>query len=274
MQALVDTDWLAARLGDPSVRVVQIDREDVEGYPAGHIPGAVGWQWKAALWHPVERRFPDPDDFAARMGAAGIGPDTTVVLYGVPVQYGTYGWWVLRLCGHRDVRLLDGGLTKWRREGRPVTTEAPAVTPVAHAPPEPDERVRAGREAVLRALDDPRAVLLDHRSAEEYAGTRVNIPGPYDHGAERGGRIPGARHVPFDTLLNGDDSFRSAEALGAIFAPHVPDRDTPVICYCRLSHRATLARFAMTELLGYRNVRVYDGSWTEWGSMVGMPIER
>lgn len=274
MPSLVSTDWLADHLSDPGVRVIEIDWDGLEAYEAGHIPGAVGWNWKAALWDPFERAFPSEDLFRERMGAAGVCRDTTVVLYGAPIQFGTYGWWVLKMCGHGDVRMLDGGMTKWQREGRPVSREAPDVAPVRYDPGAPDSSARAGRDDVLAVIGDPACVILDHRSHEEYAGQRVGVPGKPDVGAERAGRIPGARHLPFEAFLNEDTSFRSAEELREIVAAHVPDPDRPVISYCRLAHRATLARFVMTEILGYRNVRVYDGSWTEWGSMVGMPIER
>ncbi|SMY09521.1 sulfurtransferase [Flavimaricola marinus] len=274
MGNLVDTDWLAAHIDDPDLRLIQIGWEGLTAYEAGHIPGAVGWNWKAALWDPFERQFPTDADFCARMGAAGIHAGSTVVIYGVPVQFGTYAWWVLRLAGHADVRLLDGGQVKWEREGRPITTDRPEIAPVRYELGMKQPDLRAGRDDVLNALGDPDWLILDHRSAEEYNGERVGVPGKPDVGAERAGRIPGAVHLPFEALLNDDTSFRSREELAEIVGAHVGDADQKIICYCRLSHRATLASFAMTELLGFRNVRVYDGSWTEWGSMVGMPIER
>lgn len=274
MKSLVDSEWLAGRLSDPGVRVIEIDWEGREAYSDGHLPGAAGWNWKAALWDPLTRQFPADEDFAARLGAAGVTRDTTVVLYGVPVQFGTYAWWVFKLFGHDDVRILDGGKEKWVAEGRPVEVDEPSFTPTEYVRPERMDRIRATRDDVLAVLDDPATVILDHRSFEEYSGERVGLPGKPNVGAERSGRIPGARHVPFESLLNEDGTFRSAVEIADILRPHVTGPDTPVICYCRLAHRATLASFAITELLGFRNVRVYDGSWTEWGSMVGMPIER
>ena len=271
---LVNSKWVAENLDDPNVRLIHIDRDRLEGYTAAHIPGAIGWNWKDMLWDPFERQFPSEEQFCARLGLAGISNDTTVVLYGVPVQFGTYAWWVFKLCGHVDVRLLDGGLVKWELEGRPVTQDVPGVSPVTYLSPMRREGLRVGRDDVLQRINDSECTILDHRSPEEYSGLRVSPLGMFDHGAERSGRIPGAVHIPYDSLLNDDTTFKSPEVLKEIFAAHVPDWSHPVISYCRLSHRATLANFAMTQLLGYQNARVYDGSWTEWGSIVGFPIER
>lgn len=272
--SLVDAAWVAARTGDPKVRLVEVDMEGTKAYEAGHIPGALGWHWKTMLWDPLRREFPDPETMAARLGAAGIGNETIVVFYGEPIQFGTYGWWVLRYCGHRDVRLLDGGRTRWVREGRPLVKETPAVTPMRYTPAAPVPSMRVLRDEVLRRLGDPGAVLVDVRSPEEYRGERVAPPGRPDDGAERAGRIPGAVHLHFLDLLREDGTFkdrdevrRQCKALGV-----TPERET--IVYCRLSHRASLVSFALTELLGYSRVRNYDGSWTEWGSVVGAPIER
>jgi len=273
-KALVDTDWVAEHGHDPDVRLVEIDWDGLDAYQSGHIPGALGWNWKAALWDPFERQFPSQEEFARRLGAAGIGNRTTVVFYGVPVQFGTYAWWVFRYCGHEDVRILDGGRVRWEKDGRPLTTGAPDIAPVSYRPNRRNEKMRAGREDVLKAIGLAGTRILDHRSFEEFSGQRVGVPGKPDVGAERHGRIPGARHVPFDSLLNADQTFKSPEALRKILSSHVEERAHDVISYCRLAHRATLASFAMSEILGYPNVRVYDGSWTEWGSMVGVPIEK
>ncbi|OGL02691.1 MAG: hypothetical protein A3E31_17510 [Candidatus Rokubacteria bacterium RIFCSPHIGHO2_12_FULL_73_22] len=211
-----------------------------------------------------------------RLGRLGVAPDTTVVLYGDPVQYGTYAFWVLTLCGHPDVRLLDGAKTRWVAEGRPLSTEVPAPTPVAY-PPEPgDASSRVGRDDVRAGLGRPDRLLLDARAPEEYRGERVMPPPFFDHGAERTGRIPGAVHLYFRELLNEDDTFKPADELRRVLAARgaMPDRPGEIVVYCRLSHRATLLWFAMHHLLGHDNVRVYDGSWTEWGSIVGFPVEK
>lgn len=272
--ALVDTDWVADRMGDPSVRLIEVDWEGLDDYQRAHIPGAIGWHWKTALWDPLTRQFPTDCDFRERMERAGIRSDTTVVIYGAPVQFGTYAWWVLKMLGHADVRILDGGQVKWEQEGRATTSVVPDITPTTYVNGPRNEACRAGRDDVLAELGNAHTTILDHRSVEEYSGERVCIPGKPDVGAERGGRIPGAQHVPFEDLLNADTSFKSPTEIAEILGAYVTDPDQPIISYCRLAHRATLASFVMTELLGFKNVRVYDGSWTEWGSIVGVPIER
>ncbi|WP_181409695.1 sulfurtransferase [Martelella alba] len=274
MSALVETEWLAERIFDPQIRIVEINWDGLNDYAEGHLPGAVGWNWKSVLWDPYQREFPADADFAARLGENGITRNTTVVIYGAPVQFGTYAWWVLKFFGHDDVRILNGGKEKWRREGREIALDAPVFDQQDYGRPARMPDMRASREDVLGAIDNPETVILDHRSHEEYSGQRVGLPGKADVGAERYGRIPRAGHLPFDALLNEDTTFKTPAEIADLVKPHVGDRETPVISYCRLAHRATLASFAMTELLGFKNVRVYDGSWTEWGSMVGMPIER
>ena len=275
-EALVTAEWLEARLEDPGVRVIEIGSGSDATYAAGHIPGALWWFWKDHCWHATERQFVTPERMAGDLGAAGIGPDTTVVLYGDPVQYGHYALWTFTMAGHRDIRLLDGTRTKWRNEGRPMTTQAPRYAPVAYAPGRADSSMRIGRDDVLANLGNPDRLLLDMRSPEEYRGERVIEYGGFDHGAERRGRIPGARHLFFRTLLNDDDSYKTPAALQAAFDAVGATRDSgqEIVCYCRLSHRASLAWFALTHILGYENVKIYDGSWTEWGSIVGVPIEK
>lgn len=274
MSSLVDTDWVAEHVSDPNVCLIEVDWDGRADYEAGHIPGALGWHWKTMLWDPFERQFPTDQEFSKRLGAAGIAKDTTVVFYGSPVQFGTYAWWVFRLFGHSDVRILNGGKVKWINEGRELSLEEPAVATANYDVPSRQPQFRASRKDVRKGIDRRDCIILDHRSREEYLGLRVGLPGKPDVGAERYGRIPGALHVPFDSLLNEDTTFKSKEKIREIIGAHVSGNDSPVISYCRLAHRATLASFAMTELLGFSDVRVYDGSWTEWGSMVGVPIER
>lgn len=272
--ALVDTEWVAKHALDPNVRLIEIDWDGLEEYKTGHIPGAIGWNWKSALWDPTARQFPIDDDFCARMAKAGIDNDTTVVFYGAPIQFGTYAWWVFKLFGHADVRMLDGGQVKWENEGRPITKDVPEIAPIAYNIQNQRKDIRAGRDHVLEEIDNPNCAILDHRSVEEYSGSRVGLPGKPDVGAERSGRIPGALHIPFDSLLNDDTTFKTIDQMADIIGSKAPEKSAQIISYCRLAHRATLASFVMTELLGYKNVRVYDGSWTEWGSIVGVPIER
>jgi thiosulfate/3-mercaptopyruvate sulfurtransferase len=276
-QPLVSCNWLAHHLHDPGIRIIEVSSgSDDAAYREGHIPGAVWWYWKEALWHPTDREFATPEAMARRLERIGVSPQTTIVLYGDPVQYGTYAFWVLSMTGHPDIRLLNGGGQRWRAKGRPLSREVPSFTATAYSAGKADFSSRVGRDAIRTRLGQPGRVLLDARSTEEYQGERVSPPSGLDHGAERRGRIPGAKHLFFRQLLNEDDTFIPSDALRPLFtlAGATPDPAVEVVVYCRLSHRATLAWFAMRHLLGYQNVRVYDGSWTEWGSIVGFPIER
>jgi thiosulfate/3-mercaptopyruvate sulfurtransferase len=274
---IVTTDWLAAHLDDPSVRIVEISSTpERDIYREGHMPGAVWFYWKDICWHDTDREFVSPEKLAARLGAAGIGPDHTLVLYSDVVQYGTYAYWSFTMAGRRNLKVLDGSRTRWLREGRPLTKDVPRHAPVEYAPQPGDASMRMGRDAVRAGLGKPGRLLLDVRSPEEYAGERVMELGKFDHGAERTGRIPGAVHLYYKSLLNDDDSFKSPEELERVFKRAGISRESPqeVVVYCRLSHRASLTWVALTQLLGLKNVRIYDGSWTEWGSIVGFPVER
>ena len=277
-QSLVTPEWMAAHAGDPKVRLIEIagmGQEALPAYTAGHVPGATAWLWKEMLWDVTLREFPSPTEFAKRLGDNGIANDTTVVFYGEGIQFGIYAWWTFRYCGHADVRVLDGGRDRWRTEGRALTTEEPPKPqPVTYRPVTRREDMRISREGVLAALGNPRVAILDARSPEEYSGTRVGGPGGPDVGAVRYGRIPGAKHAYFVDLLESDLRFKSAAALHALFAARDATNDRDVIAYCRMSHRATVLYFALTQLLGHERVKVYDGSWTEWGNLVGVPIER
>ncbi len=276
-KALVDPEWLEAHLGDPMVRIIALNSTDSKNFDAGHIPGAVFWDWKDMLWDPLRREFPDAGTFAKRCTDAGISNDTTVVFYGDPaIQFGTYGWWVFKYCRHKDARVLNGSRMRWEREGRPITAERTKIQPGRYAPnPQaPNADMRAKRDDVLAAIELGDAVILDHRSPEEYRGERLSPPGSPNHGAERLGHIPGAKPLYFEHFLSEDSSFKSVGEIRALLQECGATPDKKIISYCRLSHRATLAYFAMTQLLDYTNVRSYDGSWTEWGSIVGVPIER
>jgi thiosulfate/3-mercaptopyruvate sulfurtransferase len=276
---LVQPAWLEEHLDDPNVVILEFNWNGTESYDAWHIPGAHGFFWKDFLWDDDIRDFPSPELFAKRCGQLGITNDTTVVCYGDPVQFGTYGWWVFTYLGHKDVRLLNGARVLWEKEGRPTATDVPTPTPATYTPgTSRNDHMRARFTDILERLDDVKAggktALIDHRSPEEYNGERVNMIGAPDVGAERAGRIPGAKHLYFDELLNDDMAFRDEDELRGLLegVGATPDKD--VISYCRLSHRATLCYFTMTQLLGYDSVRSYDGSWTEWGSLVGVPIEK
>jgi thiosulfate/3-mercaptopyruvate sulfurtransferase len=278
---LVSCDWLAHRLNDPAIRVIEVSSlPSDETYRAGHIPGAVLWYWKDALWHETDREFPLPEEMARRLGSIGVGPDTTVVLYGDPVQFGVYAFWVLTMGGHPDVRMLDGGRKRWTADGRPLSQEVPSVTPVSYPAQVGDSSSRVGRDDVRAGLGRSDRLLLDVRTPEEYAGQWVGISADANHGAERAGRIPGAVHLYFREFLNEDDTFKHSWDLRQLCSRvGIPLRgdgavDKETVAYCRLSHRASLAWFALRYLLGQEKVRIYDGSWTEWGSIVGFPVER
>jgi len=276
--ALVDPAWLVDHHGDANVRLIEIagmSQPNMEAYKAGHIPGAVCWPWKEMLWDSHMRDFPNPEDFAERMGAAGIGNDTTVVFYGEDIQFGIYAWWTLTYCGHPHVKVLDGGRYRWLAEGRELTKDGPPpAAPVTYRPTARKEHMRILRDEVLAAVKAGDVAILDARSPEEYSGERVQGPGGPDHGAVRHGRIPGARHIYYLELMDETKSYKSTEELASEIAARGVAADDEIIAYCRMSHRATALYFALTELLGFKKVRIYDGSWTEWGNLVGFPIER
>ena len=276
--ALVTPEWVHAHRNDSKVKLIEIagmGQEQMQAYKTGHVPGTVCWPWMQMLWDTHTRDFPSPEEFALRCGAAGIGNDTTIVFYGEGVQFGIYAWWAFRYCGHRKVRVLDGARYRWAAEGRPlVTDEPPSPVPVTYAPVKRVERMRIRRDKVLAALGDSAKLILDGRSHEEYAGTRVGGPVGPDVGALRYGRIPGAKHLFYEDFLDANKAFKPASELRALVEARgaAPERDT--IAYCRMSHRASVLYFTLTELLGFKKVKVYDGSWTEWGNLVGVPIER
>ncbi len=275
---LVSADWLHEHLTDPDVVVIEVSAKPPHGadYFQGHIPGARYIFWKDLCWHDTDREFPEPAVMARRLGDLGVGPRSTVVLVGDPIQFATYAFWVLSMTGFEpQARVLNGGRRTWVEQGGPLTAEIPTIVPATVQPGPADASSRVGRDEVRAGLSRPDRVLIDLRTPEEYAGERVSGPtAPFDHGAERKGRIPGARHLFYERLLRPDGTFKDPASLRAESASVGVDDKADVICYCRLSHRASLGWFALTRLLGHTNVRVYDGSWTEWGSIVGFPVER
>jgi len=274
---LVSGSWLLDRLYDPDVTVLEVS-SDQEGkaYENGHIPGAIFCFWKDLLWHETDREFATSSELSNRLGELGISTDSTIVLCGDPVQYGTYALWVMTMAGVKDVRILDGSRLRWIKDNHPLTSEVPTLKPIKNKTPKPNSESRIGRVEVLNKLNSSNNIFLDVRSPEEYRGERVSPPGGFDHGAERKGRIPGAVHLFFRDLLSEDDTFISEEDLKKKFAKVgiTGDGEKEIVSYCRLSHRATLAWFAINEILGIDKVKIYDGSWTEWGSIVGFPVEQ
>jgi len=272
--ALVTTEWLAARLGDPRIAVAEVD-EDPDLYEEGHIPGAVKLHWREDLQHPRVRDVVSKETFERLLGACGIMRETTVVLYGDKNNwFAAYAYWYLKVYGHDDVRILDGGRQKWIEEGRDLTTAPPTSPPVVYTASDRDESIRVRRDEVLAGLDDPGVVLVDVRSPQEFAGELVAPPGYEQEGASRAGHIPGARSIPWATAVRDDGTFKSVEELQEIYGTHGVTADKEIRAYCRIGERSAHTWFVLRELLGYENVKNYDGSWTEWGNLVDVPIER
>ena len=272
-ERLVTTDWLAEHLDDPQVVVLESD-EDVLLYDTGHIPGARKLDWHTDLNDPVTRDYVDGERFAQVMGERGVGRDTTVVIYGDKSNWwAAYALWVMTLFGHEDVRLLDGGRAAWIAEGREMTTRAPEVTEASYPVVERDDAgVRAFKADVLDHIGQP---MVDVRSPGEYSGELLHMPDYPQEGAMRGGHIPGATSVPWARAANEDGTFKSREELGAIYQQEQGlATSDDVVAYCRIGERSSHTWFVLTHLLGFEKVRNYDGSWTEWGNAVGVPVER
>lgn len=274
-EVLVSTEWVAQHLDDPRVRIVEAD-EDVLLYEVGHIPGAVKLDWHTDLQDPVERDFVQPEGFARLMSERGIGNDTTVVLYGDKNNwYATYTFWLFKIYGHPDVRVMDGGRTKWGLEGREWTREVSPYGPAEYTPPLPDESIRAFRDQTARQMEQGKP-LIDVRSPAEYTGELIHMLDYPQEGAQRGGHIPGAKNIPWGMAANPDDgTFKAADELREIYQrKNGISPEEEIISYCRIGERSSHTWFVLTYLLGYPRVRNYDGSWTEWGNLVGAPIEK
>lgn len=272
-ERLVSTQWLAENLGEPGLVVVEAD-EDVLLYEIGHIPGAVKIDWHTDLNDPVERDYIDGEAFARLVGGKGITRESTVVIYGDKSNWwAAYALWVFTLFGHTDVRLLDGGRAKWASEGRTLTTDRESADTVAYPVVDRnDAPIRAFKDDVLAHLGSP---LIDVRSPEEFSGERTTAPAYPDEGALRAGHIPTAQNVPWAKAAADDDTFRPVAELSAIYrdGAGLNDGDS-IIAYCRIGERSSHTWFVLTHLLGFEQVRNYDGSWTEWGSAVRVPIVR
>jgi thiosulfate/3-mercaptopyruvate sulfurtransferase len=273
--ALVSTDWLAQHLDDPSVRVLESD-EDVLLYDLAHIPGALKVDWHNDLNDPVQRDYIGREQFQALLRRLGIDENTTVVFYGDKNNWwATYALWVFELFGFRHGKILDGGRAKWEAEGRPMTDDIPTVRPSQYRAPERDDaRIRAFM-ADVRAHVQKHGKLIDVRSPDEFTGKKLHMPDYPQEGAMRGGHIPGAKSVPWARAANADGTFKSAAELRAIYEQEAglePSDD--VVAYCRIGERSSHTWFVLKYLLGYDQVRNYDGSWTEWGNAVRAPIEK
>ena len=273
---LVSTEWVSQHLQDPKLRIVE-SNEDPLLYGTGHIPGAVEIDWTRDLNDQVKRDYLDHQGFSALMRRLGITKDTTIVFYGDRNNWwATYAYWVFQLFGHDRAKIMDGGRIKWAQENRPLSREVPQYPPSDYqAPARDDKTIRAFRQQVLDHLQ-AQGRLIDVRSPAEYTGERLHMPEYPNEGALRGGHIPGAANVPWARAVNPDDgTFKSAADLKAIYEgeAHLSPGDD-VVVYCRIGERSSHTWFVLTHLLGYPRVRNYDGSWTEWGNLVGVPIER
>jgi len=272
-EVLVDTDWLEAHLDDEQIRIVEVD-ENPALYADAHVPGAIGFDWKADLQDPIRRNFLDPDAFGALFGANGISNDHVVILYGDRNNwFAAYTYWYLKYYGHDNVRLLNGPREKWIAEGRPTTKACPRYLAATFAAKAGDLAIRADRDEVLRSLDTP-TKLIDVRSPAEFSGEIIAPAGYEQEGAQRPGHIPGAASIPWTSAVQEDGTFKSRSELERLYGDKGVLDGSPVIAYCRIGERSAHTWFVLHELLGQRDVKNYDGSWTEWGSLVNVPIER
>lgn len=271
---LVDTEWVAAHLNDPSVRIIEAD-EDVMLYEIGHIPGAVKLDWHVDVQDKVSRDFIDQQGFEQLMSKWGISNDTTIVLYGDKNNwYACYSFWLFSIYGHSNMKIMNGGRSKWESEKRELTKEVPHFAPTHYHAQQANETIRAFRDDVLAGLKDPNRRLIDVRSPQEYSGELLHMVNYPQEGAQRGGHIPGAKSIPWATAANADGTFKSAEELRQIYLGKDITPDKEVISYCRIGERSAHTWFVLTYLLGFPRVRNYDGSWTEWGNIVRAPIEK
>ncbi len=273
-ESLVSTEWVGEHGNDANVRLVEVD-VDTSAYEQGHIAGAAGWNWQSQLQQSVRRDLASREEIAQLLGNSGIGNDTTVILYGDNNNwFASWAFWQLKYYGHRDVRIMNGGRVKWEAEGRPMTTEVPSFASSTYTASEGDQSIRAYRDEVLAKVNAGSVALVDVRSPAEFSGELLapaNVP---QEGSQRGGHIPGAANIPWGQAVAEDGTFKSVEDLRDLYGGKGIDGSSETIAYCRIGERSSHTWFVLTQLLGLENVRNYDGSWTEWGSIVGAPIEK
>jgi len=273
-EVLVDSQWVTDHLNDPNVRIIEAS-EDVLLYEVGHIPGAVKLDWHVDVQDPLNRDFVDQEAFEKLLGGWGISNDTTIVLYGDRNNwYAAYSFWLFSVYGVKNAKIYNGGRSKWEAEGHPFTKEVSHFPPTTYHAQPANEAIRAYRDQIAARLKDARLGLIDVRSPQEYSGELLHMVNYPQEGAQRAGHIPGAKSIPWATAANADGTFKSADELSQIYQGKgiTPDKD--IITYCRIGERSAHTWFVLTQLLGYNSVRNYDGSWTEWGSLVKAPIEK
>jgi thiosulfate/3-mercaptopyruvate sulfurtransferase len=270
---LVDATWAQAHLADPKVRFVEVD-VDTTAYEQSHLPGALAWNWTSQLSDGVRRDIASREDFSKLLSDSGIGPDTQIVLYGDNNNwFAAWAYWQLKLYGHDNVRILDGGRKYWLDQGLPLTVDVPSYPATGYELRDADFSLRAYRDDILPRLGDPGLALVDVRSPAEFNGEVIAPPGMSET-AQRAGHIPGATSIPWAQAVREDGTFKSTDELQSLYEGKgiTPDKD--VIAYCRIGERSSHSWFVLHELLGYQRVRNYDGSWTEYGSLIGVPIEK
>ena len=270
---LVTTDWVAQHQNDTSIRIVEVD-VDTAAYDQGHVPNAIAWNWTTELCDTLVRDIIPPDKFEALMARSGIGNDTTVILYGDNNNwFAAWALWQMKVYGHRDVRIMNGGRKKWLAEGRELASQPPTVPAATYRAGAPDLSIRAFLPEVQEAVKSGRAALVDVRSPAEFTGEILAPPG-LPETCQRGGHIPGAKSIPWGKACNEDGTFKSPDDLRQLYGSAGVTADRPVIAYCRIGERSSHTWFVLKHLLGYPDVKNYDGSWTEWGNLVGAPVEK
>ena len=273
-EALVSADWVADHGGDPQVRLIEVD-VDTAAYEQGHIAGAVGWNWQSQLQQTVRRDVVGKAAMEGLLGSAGVDNATTIILYGDNNNwFAAWAFWQIKYYGHADVRLMNGGRAKWLADNRPLTTDVPQPAAKTYTAKDPDESIRAYRDQVLAGVNAGSLSLVDVRSPQEFSGELLAPPNLPQEGSQRGGHIPGAANIPWAQAANEDGTFKSAEELAVLYGGKGIDGGRETVAYCRIGERSAHTWFVLTQLLGYTNVRNYDGSWTEWGCIVGAPIEK